>query len=1264
MAFVLIQHLEPTHDSALAAILSKATAMPVVEAGEAMRVEPNCVYVIPPNKRMTLGHGVLKLTPGSEARLRHPIDDFLTALAEQQGPASIGVLLSGTGSDGTRGLKAIKAAGGVTFAQNPKSAAWPSMPMSAITAGAVDFVMTVKRIAAELARIGSHPYMAHPPGEPLAGDDIEIIHGAPRSATGIDFRLYKQPTFVRRVARRVALLKMASLQEYAQTLEKDREEARALADDIFIHVTSFFRNPDCFEVLRKRIIAKWHKRKPAMETLRIWVPGCSTGEEVYSLAMLVLEEFGEQAQRMKIQFFGTDIQERPTAHARVGFYSESAVAGVSAARLKRFFVKVDKGYQIQPFVRELCVFARHDLARDPPFSHLDLISCRNVLIYLGPVLQKRVLGTFQYALQPGASLFLGDAEAIGGFSDIFVAEYREQRIFACQPASANSREVSSIFSPSAALPAGPGPLPLTPPEATAFVDLRKEVESVLLESYTPPALIVDANLNIVYFHGDTSPFLSLGTGVPSFHVLKMVHPALVVDLRTAIAAVRQSSRLAYREGLAFTWKGQPASVRLEVRPLVKKGSAKNHHLLIVFQNLLREAPMAAPSGSKGEVAERALASGRGQMQLVISERESAQEQMKVESEEILSSNEELETAKEELQSTNEELITLNEELQHRNADLGVLSTDLNSLLVNLDIPVLVLDGDLRVRRFTPAAGQLLNLIPGDIGRPFSNIACTLEGADWNALLRDMAIKGLASECEVKDRNGHQYSLRIRPHKPTGVEVSGAVVFLIDVDAVHRLEAARVEQQRTESILNSMAAHVAMIGPDGNIVAINEAWRQFAKQNGDPLLLAIGPGANYLEACERAVAGGDAEAIVALAGIRDVLSNQREHYQLEYPCGPSGAPRWFLLNVTPLKSGMGGAVIAHFDVTATKLAEISAVANEARIRALLESYPQSVIALEADGAITFVNGNCERLFGYNRRELVGSSISHLIPGLLRECQMIGVEPGVGHGIQLELEARRKDGSIFPVEVGLGAMESSTGSIAVAFISDITQRRQMESAAKTHASEVRALAANLLVAQEEERERVSRELHDDICQQLASLSFDIARLASKPVSLEHAQNRLKELQVRAVKAVEGTRHLAHGLHPLVLDDQGLVASLRDLCQNLAKAVPGLEVEFKADAMEGQLPREIASCFFRIAEASLHNIAQHSGASQAAVALGLAEGVVSLQISDDGSGFDPAVVKGRGGLGLIGMEERARLVNGKLTIESQLGHGTRTYLEIAHK
>lgn len=1145
MAFVLIQHLEPKHASALTSLLSKTTAMPVVEVSDGIAAEPDHVYVIPPNKNMTIRKGILRLAPRSELYgLQRPIDDFSIALAEEQGSSAIGVVLSGTGSDGTYGLKAIKAAGGVTFAQDPKTAQWPAMPMSAITAGSVDFVLSPKRIAAELARIGRHPYLVDPREVPEGGDlgEISLLL---RSAAGVDFRLYKQATVRRRIARRMALQKIGSLEKYAQVLRQDPAEAQALADDIFIHVTKFFRDPDCFQALRKQVLAKVSLKRRADDPIRIWVAGCSTGEEVYSVTMLLLEQLGEQVHRFTIQIFGTDIQGPAVEHARAGIYTDAAVDGVSPARLKRFFIKTEQGYQIQKFVRDLCVFARHDLAKDPPFSRLDLISCRNVLIYFGPPLQKRVLAIFQYALKPGGFLFLGTSESVSDYSEAFTVADRKHRIFVRKLAVAPFRE----FTGSAVR--SPAPETAAPRNSAqdSAIDFRKEAEGSLLAHYAPPALIVDSDLHIRHIQGDTSPYVALASGPPSFHLLKMVRPEFMVDLRTAIDEAKRRGVAAHKDRVEFEHQGESAAVRLEVRPLGKRNGKQD--LLVVFQKLQAASPRASSlqpgrsgagsgkkhSAEKTEKIERELAAAREHLRALVAEQESSQEEMKVAHEEILSSNEELqstneelETAKEELQSSNEELITLNHELQHQNSELAVLTHDLNNLLVGVDIPVLVLDAELRVRRFTPVAGALLNLIPADVGRPFSNIASNLAVSDWPALFSEVIGQGRLIEREVSDRSGHRYSLRMRPYKTSDNRIEGVLLVMLDTDAIYR---ARDEAQKSGEYARAIVETIREA-----LVVVDSEWRVLTANRSFCDLFRIS-----LPTVEREPFFGLARGAWEAPQLQEVFAK-----------------------------------------ILTKSARIEDLE-------LYQEFPE-----------------------IGRRHL-------------------------------RINARQID---------------ATRTILIA-IEDVTERKRAQEAAEAHAQEVQALASSLLTAQEEERRRVSRELHDQICQQLASLAIDMGGLVAELPPAEEAIRRLKAMQARAVKASEETRLIAYELHPSVLDDLGLVASLRALCNEFSQQNPNIAVEFADGALPGPVPRAAASCLYRVAQASLQNAARHAHAKHVSLMLTLQKDTLGLTITDDGVGFDLKAVKGRSGLGLIGMEERVRLANGKLAITARPGHGTRIAVEV---
>src|SRR5579864_3943840 len=432
MAFVLVQHLDPEHESLLTRLLSNATRMPVTEVVEGVTVEPDHVYVIPPNKALGIHDGVLHLLVRKRQDPKHmPVDSFFHALAENEGSRAIGVILSGVASDGTLGLTAIKAAGGITFAQDSNSAKYDGMPRSAIAAGCVDFVLSPEGIARELKRIGLHPYLGRP-DRPPAGNRDDIlgkIIALLRNACGIDFTYYKRSTINRRIARRMVLHKASSLRQYLKQLHESRAEIASLSEDILIHVTGFFREPDTFRALKETILPRILRNKDSGEPLRIWVAGCSTGEEVYSIAITVLEYLRDQAASVPVQIFATDVSDTALEKARVGIFSESGMSNVSRERMRQFFVRADGGYQIIKPVREMCIFARQDLTKDPPYSHLDLLTCRNVLIYMEPVLQKKVMTIFHYALKASGFLVLGKSESISGFSELFTPVGRKRKIY-------------------------------------------------------------------------------------------------------------------------------------------------------------------------------------------------------------------------------------------------------------------------------------------------------------------------------------------------------------------------------------------------------------------------------------------------------------------------------------------------------------------------------------------------------------------------------------------------------------------------------------------------------------------------------------------------------------------------------------------------------------------------------------------------------------------------------------------------------------------
>ena len=731
MAFVLVQHLEAKHESILTKLLSKATKMPVTEIRQGTPVEPNHVYVIPANADLSIANGVLRILGRKVSAGRHlPIDHFFRTLALTHGRRSIGVILSGTASDGTLGLKAIKSAGGITFAQEPKSAQFDGMPTSAILAGCVDFVLPPERIASELSQIALHPYVGHSNLEktkapaPAWDEEWMQLFKLLRAASGIDFTFYKKSTISRRVARRMSLNKVERLSEYLKFLKGNRQELDALSHDLLIHVTSFFREPEVFRALRNKIIPQILARTPTGGPIRVWVPGCSSGEEAYSIAICLLESLGDRAASTPIQIFASDISEKVVDRARSGMYPTGALKKVSKERVRRFFNRIDGNYQIKSGVRDLCIFARHDLAKDPPFSRMDLISCRNVLIYLEPVLQKRILASFRYALRDGGFLLLGKSETLGGFPDFEITD-RKNQFFTKAVATAAFEARPAAFEK------------LTHyekryAEEAPSIDLENAADRIIWERSRNAGLVVNSDLQILYFRGDTSPYLRPVPGKATFQLLRMLREELVLELRGAINKARKTRTIVRREAVRVKRNGDFYLVNIEVQPLPPR-RAGGGYFLILFEEVIPPTGQTKTAvgrqrkeGYDQELVEvrNDLTRTRDYLQAIIQEQETTNEELRAANEqaqstmeELHSTNEELETAKEELQSGNEELVTLNEQLHKRNTELGHLSDELNNVLTGVDMPILILGGDKRIRRFTPEAEKLLHLFPADVRSP-------------------------------------------------------------------------------------------------------------------------------------------------------------------------------------------------------------------------------------------------------------------------------------------------------------------------------------------------------------------------------------------------------------------------------------------------------------------------------------------------------------------------------------------------------------------
>jgi two-component system, chemotaxis family, CheB/CheR fusion protein len=850
MAFMLIQHLDPKRHSILPELLSKATRIPVLEAINAMKIESNRIYVMPSNVDISITDGHFGLIQRVADHKQHlPIDIFMRSLAEVRKSQAIGVILSGTASDGTAGIEAIHAEGGVTFAQTPETAKFDGMPRSAIESGCIDYVLSPEKIAAELVWMSSHPNLRRKPadtrGDPKDDDLVfDSILKLVSTLQGADFTKYKPNTIHRRTQQRMAALRIASLAVYLTYLGEHPEEVANLSNHVLIPVTEFFRNPEVFEDLANTVY-------PAIVgangegTLRIWVVACSSGEEVYSLAITLLEFLGARAESIRIQIFGTDLNEKGIAKARSGIYPDSAMKNVSAERTARFFTKVANGYRVNKAIRDLCIFARQDVIKDPPFSNLDLISCRNFLIYVQPELQERIISTLHYALNPSGFMVLGNAESAASYPQMFTPLNKKSKIYSKK--IGNHRQQRMFKTSRTPIKAIALPIAKAQPISRASqneAELQQLADRIVLKECAPPGVIVNDTLEILQFRGRTSPYLEPASGRANLNILNMVREELAIALRTAIASARKKVAPVKKKNVAFEHNNKKRMVHLSVIPMDEPASGMGRCYLILFEDAAPPIETRDQTSQRlplkaGDLARRALLEQKRELQAARAllkehlgaqealreDYQSATEEMLSANEELQSTNEELETSKEELQATNEELSTVNDELNSNNSILHLLGNDLKNLLESTVIPIVMVDSGLCIRRMTPTADTVFKVLPSDIGRPITDIRPDLN-IDLKPLLTTVLRDAVNLEREVQDQQGHWYRLQVRPYRTLDNRIDGAVLVLMDIDVIKKRNQELVlAGEFTKSIIETMPEPVLVLNADLHILMANHSFYQ-------------------------------------------------------------------------------------------------------------------------------------------------------------------------------------------------------------------------------------------------------------------------------------------------------------------------------------------------------------------------------------------------------------------------------------------------------
>ncbi len=1275
MAFVLVPHLDAKHKSMMVELISRQTTMPVVEAREGMIIEADTVYIIPPNHCLTMSQGSLRLSDLPEPiGAQTAIDFFLRSLAEDQGELAIGIVLSGTGSHGTLGIREIKRCGGMAMVQSPESAEFDQMPRSAIETGLVDFVLPPVSMPETLLGYTKHPYLngteTSIASSPNAAEFLKVILELIRAKTKYDFRSYRTNMIMRRIERRMGLVRLDELAKYTELLRSNPIEVEALCKDFLIGVTAFFREPAAFAFLEKNLIPDLVASQRDDIPLRIWVPSCATGEEAYSIAILFLEAFAIAGKPPRMLIFASDINQRSIDVARRGLYPSSIAVDVSADRLRNFFVASDDvHYQVSKQLRDSIVFSTQNVISDAPFSNLDLISCRNLMIYLEPETQQKLISLFHYALIENGHLLLGPAETTWRAASLFAPVSKKWRIYRrVGPASRVTTNVAASkveIHPRSQLSETPSPSP-----GKRF----KELTDSILRGFTPAAILINQRYEVLYVSGATVDYLEFPTGELTKDLLAMARTGLRTRLRAAChKAISHHITVADKEARVQR-NGVYVTCTITVRPLLESNGPDDMVLVLLQDNPIEHCSSAASPNAESVLSTNSDVDGPTLVQLLEYELKSTREElqntieeMESANEELQSSNEELESSKEELQSLNEELSTVNCQLLEKVNELDKSNSEITSLMASTEIATLYLDSQLRIKRFTQPTVALFSLLPTDEGRDIRDFASQIDDNQLLEHCQRVLTTKEALETEIFTKDKKCFLRRITPFRTQEHQADGVVVTFVGLTELKKVEAAQRERDACfREIFEHAATGIAITSMQGDFTRCNPAFCKLLGYSQDELRRI-----NFLALVHPEDRSYNLEAFQSLqAGKSSSFEIENRYIHKD---GSIVFVRKFVSTLPD-----GSETTAHImalvtDISAQRNALDALRQSEERILAILKTASDAIITIDNRGLIDSVNKSTESIFGYSSSEMVGQNVSILMPqpfrrehdSYIQRFLATGEPHIIGKG--REVLCRRKDGTTFPADLAVSQVDHL--GLFTGILRDISSRKVMQ--------------RHILEIASDEQRRIGLELHDGTQQELTGLSLyanalretiEYATLVdSNTASTWHFKvteyERLKSiaelLSKRLAETNQHVRDLAHGIMPIQVDAEGLRSALAELAKSI-NSNEKISCEFECNG-EVTIPNNTtATHLYRIAQEAVNNALRHGSAERIRILLALQDDRVVLEVSDNGVGLDnEAVIQGdvlNKGMGMRTMEYRASLIGGRLQILQLHEGGTLVRCEVS--